>query len=186
MKNIILASHSPRRCELLAGLGLPFEVRVIPGIEEGYPAGLTMEATARYIAREKAAPYVVGADEVVLTADTIVVVDGQILGKPADEADACGMLRKLSGRTHEVITGVCLKTDSAAQDFAVTTEVTFKKLTDEEIDYYVYHYHPLDKAGAYGIQEWIGFIGCTGLRGSYYNVMGLPVQRVYEALRNMI
>ncbi len=184
-RKIILASNSPRRRELLAGLGLPFDVRVIPGIDESYPEGLSMEQTAIYIAREKAAPYEVAADEVVLTADTIVVLGREIMGKPADEADACRMLRALSGRTHEVITGVCLKSQSREEAFAVTTEVTFKTLSDEEIDHYVSTCHPLDKAGAYGIQEWIGYIGCTGLRGSYYNVMGLPVQRVYEALKRM-
>ncbi len=185
MSKIILASNSPRRRELLAGLGFPFEVRVIPGIDESYPQGLTMQETARYIAREKAAPYEVADNEVVITADTIVVLGNEIMGKPADEADARRMLRTLSGNTHQVITGVCLKTQSREEAFAVTTEVTFKQLTDQEIDHYVSHYRPLDKAGAYGIQEWIGYIGCTGLRGSYYNVMGLPVQRVYEALRSM-
>ena len=120
----------------------------------------------------------------VLTADTVVVLGDEVLGKPKDETDAKRMLRELSGKTHRVITGVCLTTTSKQQAFAVTTDVTFKTLTDEEIDYYVTQYKPLDKAGAYGIQEWIGYIGVTSLNGSYFNVMGLPVQRIYEALNN--
>ncbi len=184
MKRLILASKSPRRRELLAGLGIPFEVNVIPGIEETYPESLPAEQVPEFIAREKAAPYLnkLKEDDIVLTADTVVIVGQEILGKPIDEADACRMLRVLSGKTHQVVTGVCLSNARLSKSFSVKTDVTFKSLTEEEIQYYVSHYHPLDKAGAYGIQEWIGYIGCVGLRGSYYNVMGLPVQRIYEEL----
>ena len=122
-------------------------------------------------------------DELIITADTVVIVGDEILGKPADEADALRMLRLLSGRTHQVTTGVCLMTTNMQRSFDVTTDVTFKTLTDEEIMYYVNRYKPFDKAGAYGIQEWIGYIGVTGLHGSYYNVMGLPVQRIYTELQ---
>lgn len=120
------------------------------------------------------------------SSDTIVVVDEAILGKPHDAADAQRMLRLLSGRTHQVITGVCLTTTKRQKRFAVATDVTFKQLSDEEIDYYVSHFKPFDKAGAYGIQEWIGYIGVTGIKGSYFNVMGLPVQRLYEEIQDML
>lgn len=185
MKKIILASNSPRRRELLAGLGYDFEVRVMDGIDESYPEGLPMEAIPQYISEQKAAAYEVAPDEILLTADTVVVLGSEVLGKPADAADARRMLHALSGRTHHVITGVCLKTTTRRRTFAVTTEVSFKPLTDAEIDLYIAHYRPYDKAGAYGIQEWIGYIGVTGLRGSYFNVMGLPVQRIYEELQKM-
>lgn len=180
--NIILASHSPRRQELLKGLGLSFEVRVAQDVDETYPADLTALEVPKYIAKEKAAAYMVAPDELIITADTVVVVDNEILGKPHDAADARRMLRMISGRTHQVVTGVCLTTQSLQRAFSVVTEVTFKPLSDSEISFYIDHYHPFDKAGAYGIQEWIGFIGVTGLNGSYYNVMGLPVQRIFEEL----
>ena len=181
---LILASNSPRRKELLAGLGGPFEVRVLQDIDEHYPENLPVNEVARYIAKEKADAYrrIVAADELIITADTVVIVGDEILGKPMDEADAVRMLRLLSGRTHQVTTGVCLLTAEKERCFDVTTDVTFKTLTDEEIHYYVNRYRPFDKAGAYGIQEWIGYIGVTGLNGSYYNVMGLPVQRIYQEL----
>ena len=181
---LILASNSPRRKELLAGLGVPFEVRVLQDIDEHYPENLPVNEVARYIAKEKADVYqrIVAADELIITADTVVIVGDEILGKPMDEADAVRMLRLLSGRTHQVTTGVCLLTAEKERCFDVTTDVTFKTLTDEEIHYYVNRYRPFDKAGAYGIQEWIGYIGVTGLNGSYYNVMGLPVQRIYQEL----
>ena len=181
---LILASNSPRRKELLAGLGVPFEVRVLQDIDEHYPENLPVNEVARYIAKEKADAYrrIVAADELIITADTVVIVGYEILGKPMDEADAVRMLRLLSGRTHQVTTGVCLLTAEKERCFDVTTDVTFKTLTDEEIHYYVNRYRPFDKAGAYGIQEWIGYIGVTGLNGSYYNVMGLPVQRIYQEL----
>jgi septum formation protein len=185
---IILASNSPRRRELLTGLGLAFEVRVLEGVDERYPESLPADDVAEYIAAEKAEAYrsVMQPDELLITADTVVICDGEVLGKPVDEADACRMLRQLSGKTHHVVTGVCLTTTNDQRRFSVTTEVTFKPLTDSEIRYYVDNYHPLDKAGAYGIQEWIGYIGCTGLRGSYYNVMGLPVQRIYTELAILV
>jgi septum formation protein len=184
---LILASNSPRRKELLAGLGLPFEVRVLQDIDESYPDSLPVSEVALYIAGKKANAYraVVKADELIITADTVVIVGDEILGKPVDEADAVRMLRLLSGRTHQVTTGVCLLTATSEHRFAVTTDVTFKSLSDEEINYYVDTYKPFDKAGAYGIQEWIGYVGVTCLHGSYYNVMGLPVQRIYEALRTL-
>ena len=123
------------------------------------------------------------ADELTITADTVVVVADEVLGKPADTAEAHVMLTKLSGRTHQVVTGVCLSTLQRSVSFSVVTDVTFKELTEQEKDYYIQRYKPYDKAGAYGIQEWIGYIGCTGLHGSYYNVMGLPVQRIYTELQ---
>ncbi len=180
---LILSSNSPRRKELLAGLDIPFEVRVIEDIDESYPDNLPAGEIAEYIAQKKAATYEVGNDEVLITADTIVVLDDQILGKPADAEQAKQMLRSLSGKTHHVITGVCLKSRDQQHHFSVISEVTFKTLTEEEIRYYVENYKPFDKAGAYGIQEWIGYIGVTGLSGSYFNVMGLPVQRIYEELK---
>lgn len=184
---IVLASNSPRRKELLAGLGLPFEVRVLNGIDESYPEDLPVSEVALHIARKKADAYrrIIQDDELVITADTVVVVGDEILGKPVDEEDAVRMLRLLSGRTHQVTTGVCLLTATQEYGFDVTTDVTFKVLSDEEIIYYVSQYKPFDKAGAYGIQEWIGYIGVTSLQGSYYNVMGLPVQRIYNELQKL-
>lgn len=209
MYKIILASNSPRRKELLAGLDLPFEVKVIKGIDESYPASIDAYQVAEYISRKKAEAYrplldgtnassedSADAQLLILTADTVVIAPteneqndqegkGVILGKPRDAEDAHRMLRMLSGKTHHVVTGVCLTTSLAQRQFSVVTEVTFKPLSDEEIDYYIEHYKPFDKAGAYGIQEWIGYIGCTGLKGSYFNVMGLPVQRIYEELKSL-
>ena len=182
--HIILASNSPRRRELLSGLDLEYEVKVLPDIEEGYPEGLSMEEISRYIAAEKAAAYkdIIADNDLIITADTVVVLGDEVLGKPTDLDDARRMLRELSGKTHQVITGVYLMTKEKERGFSVVTDVTFKELSDEEIDYYVEKYRPLDKAGAYGIQEWIGYIGVTGLNGSYFNVMGLPVQRIYNEL----
>ena len=182
---IILASNSPRRKELLAGLDVQFEVRVLKGIDESYPNTVPTAEIAEYIAQKKAAAYreTIAADELVITADTIVVLGDEVLGKPKDAADARRMLRELSGRTHQVITGVVLTTKERQEHFSVVSDVTFKELTDDEIDYYIETYKPMDKAGAYGIQEWIGYVGVTRLEGSYFNVMGLPVQRIYEALK---
>lgn len=195
---IILASNSPRRKELLAGLDMPFEVKVLKGIDESYPSTLSPYETAQYIASKKADAYrgLLADGILILTADTVVIAPtedeqndkegrGIILGKPKDAEDAKRMLRMLSGKTHHVVTGGCLTTVKEQHQFSVTTEVTFKSLSEEEIEYYVSKYKPFDKAGAYGIQEWIGYIGCTGLKGSYYNVMGLPVQRIYEELSQM-
>ena len=185
MVKIILASNSPRRKELLAGIDVNFEVRVLKNIDESYPSNLPTKEIAEYISKKKAAAYreTMADDELVITADTIVVLGDEVMGKPYDDADARRMLRELSGRTHQVITGVTLTTRERQHSFSVETDVTFKELTDEEIDYYVRTYQPMDKAGAYGIQEWIGHIGVTALKGSYFNVMGLPVQRIYEALK---
>lgn len=186
-KRIILASKSPRRRELLAGLDLDFEVKVIPGIAENYPDCLPSERIPQYIAAEKAEAYKgsIAPDEVVITADTVVILNDEIMGKPKDDAQAREMLHKLSGKTHQVTTGVCLTTVSSQKQFHVTSHVTFKLLSDDEIDYYVSHYHPLDKAGAYGIQEWIGYVGVSRLEGSFFNVMGLPVQRIWEELKTI-
>ena len=196
MFKIILASNSPRRKELLAGLDVPFEVKVIKGIDESYPSTLDAYQVAEFICKKKADAYksLLSEDVLVLTADTVVIAptDGEqndqegkgvILGKPQDAQDARRMLQMLSGKTHHVVTGVCLTSSKRQHSFSVVTEVSFKKFSEQEIDYYIEHYKPFDKAGAYGIQEWIGYIGCTGLKGSYYNVMGLPVQRIYEELQ---
>ena len=182
--HIILASNSPRRRELLAGLGILFTVKVLPDIDESYPDTLPVEQIAQFIAQTKAEAYrqTMTADELIITADTVVIVDNKVLGKPHDADDAHRMLRAISGCTHQVITGVCLTTSDRQRCFSVSTDVTFKKLSEEEISYYINTYRPFDKAGAYGIQEWIGYIGVTGLQGSYFNVMGLPVQRIYEEL----
>lgn len=182
---IILASNSPRRKELLAGLDVDFEVRVLKDIDESYPATLPTPEIAEYISKKKAAAYraTMAADELVITADTVVILGDKVMGKPHDDAVARQMLRELSGQTHQVVTGVTLTTLERQQSFSVVSDVTFKTLSEDEIDYYVTRYKPFDKAGAYGIQEWIGYIGVTALNGSYFNVMGLPVQRIYEALR---
>ena len=183
---IILSSNSPRRKELLAGLDLDFSVRVLAGIDESYPPTLPVGEIAQYIAGKKADAYrrSMADDELVITADTIVVLGNEVLGKPHDEADAVRMLHELSGKTHQVITGVCLTTKDRQRRFSVSTDVTFKTFTDDEIAYYVSKYKPMDKAGAYGIQEWIGHIGVTALNGSYFNVMGLPGQRIYSELQH--
>lgn len=185
MKQLILASNSPRRRELLTGLGLPFEVRVLEGIDETYPDTLMGGDIPLYISRAKADAYRTRLEpnQLLVTADTIVWVDGQVLGKPHTYADACHMLRLLSGRTHQVYTGVTLTTTQRQTSFQCGTDVTFDTLSEAEIHHYVTHYRPYDKAGAYGVQEWIGFVGVTRLEGSYFNVMGLPVQRLYKALK---
>jgi septum formation protein len=182
---IVLASNSPRRKELLAGLDVDFEVRVLKDIDESYPATLPSPEIAEYISKKKASAYLttMSGDELVITADTVVILGDKVMGKPHDDAEARQMLHELSGQTHQVVTGVTLTTLQRQQSFSVVSDVTFKTLSDEEIDYYVTSYKPFDKAGAYGIQEWIGYIGVTALNGSYFNVMGLPVQRIYEALR---
>lgn len=182
--NIILASNSPRRKELLAGLGIDFEIRVQPGIKEQYPAGLDVKEIPMFLAalkaeanREQMKP-----NDLLITADTVVVCDGEAMGKPQNDDEARSMLRKLSGKTHHVITGVCIASKEKQRLFSVTTDVVFKNLTEEEIGHYVSKYRPYDKAGAYGIQEWIGYIGVTSINGSFFNVMGLPVQRLYSEL----
>ena len=182
---IFLASNSPRRRELLAGLDIPFEVRVLPSVDESYPANLRAGEIPLYISREKANAYrnLIKPDELIIAADTIVWLDDAILEKPHDDAEAVLMLHRLSGKTHEVFTGVTLTTKEQQRSFVAESKVTFATLSDEEIAYYIAHYHPLDKAGAYGVQEWIGYVGVEHIEGSFYNVMGLPVRRVYEALK---
>lgn len=180
---IVLASNSPRRKELLGALELDFEVRTLEGIDESYPQGLTMTAIPEHISNHKAAAYALGENELLIAADTIVYLDGEVLGKPADAKEACKMLTKLSGKTHQVVTGVTLRTLERSHSFSCVTEVTFAELTKEQIKYYVKNYSPFDKAGAYGIQEWIGCVGVTSINGSYYNVMGLPVQRLNQELQ---
>lgn len=182
---IILASNSPRRKELLAGLGLPFEVRVLDGIDESYPADLKGGDIPYYISRAKAEAYKASLadDELVITADTIVWLNGEVLGKPKSAQEAHDMLTKLSGNTHQVYTGVTLTTVNKQVSFHCCSDVTFAKMSDQEINYYVEHFLPFDKAGAYGIQEWIGYVGVESITGSFYNVMGLPIQRVYKALQ---
>lgn len=181
---VILASNSPRRKELLAGLGVDYEVRTLPDVDESYPDTLQGADIPLYIAKEKADAYrnMLQPDELMITADTIVWLDGRVLGKPKDREDALCMLRDMSGRTHEVFTGVCITTTEWQRSFAAQTEVRFAELSEEEITYYVDKFQPMDKAGAYGVQEWIGFIGVENISGSYYNIMGLPVQRLYKEL----
>ena len=181
---VILASNSPRRKELLAGLGVDYEVRTLPDVDESYPETLQGADIPLYIAKEKADAYVamMQPGELMITADTIVWLDGKVLGKPRDREDALQMLRTMSGRTHEVFTGVCITTTDWQRSFTAQTEVRFATLSEEEIDYYVDNFQPMDKAGAYGVQEWIGFIGVENISGSYYNIMGLPVQKLYREL----
>lgn len=185
--HIILASNSPRRKELLAGLGLEYEVKTLKDIDETYPADLKGVDIPKYISYQKAKAYLplIQEDTLIITADTIVYLDGKVFGKPLDAEDAKMMLKNLSGRTHEVITGVTLMTKEYHKSFAVTSRVTFDYLKKDEIEYYVQNFRPFDKAGAYGIQEWIGFIGVKSLKGSYFNVMGLPVQRLYKELKKL-
>ena len=181
---VILASNSPRRKELLAGLGVDYEVRTLPDVDESYPETLQGADIPLYIAKEKADAYVamMQPGELMITADTIVWLDGKVLGKPRDREDALQMLRTMSGRTHEVFTGVCITTTDWQRSFTAQTEVRFATLSEEEIAYYVDNFQPMDKAGAYGVQEWIGFIGVENISGSYYNILGLPVQKLYREL----
>ena len=181
---VILASGSPRRRELMAGLGVNYEVRILPDVDESYPDTLQGEEIPLYIAKEKADAYIpmMQPDELIITADTIVWLDGKVLGKPRDREDALQMLRTMSGRTHEVFTGVCITTTDWQRSFTAQTEVRFATLSEDEIIYYVDNFKPMDKAGAYGVQEWIGFLGVGNISGSYYNIMGLPVQKLYREL----
>ena len=189
MKNIpkiILASKSPRRQELLRLMDMEFEV-VLKEVDESYPDDLTPQEVAVYIARKKAEAFdkAVADNEVVLTADTIVCVDGQILGKPETPEHAIEMLQTLSGKVHQVITGVCLLHKQRYNNFFDVSEVFFRKLSDQEIKSYVAEYNPLDKAGSYGIQERIGLIGIERISGSYTNVVGLPTEKLYAQLMNL-
>lgn len=181
---ITLASNSPRRHELLKGLGIDFTIKTLENVDESYPSTLAPVDVAKYIAQKKADAYkeFIGEDELLITADTVVVANGEILGKPKDRVDAQRMLGLLSGITHEVVTGVCIVTKEKTILFDSKTEVTFSKLTESEINYYVDTFAPYDKAGAYGIQEWIGFVAVESMAGSYFNVMGLPIQRLYREL----
>ena len=180
---MVLGSNSPRRRELLNDMGVTFRVEAIKGIDETYPACLPVEDIPVYLARVKADGHPLKLGELLITADTIVVLDDAVLGKPEGDADAHRMLRALSGRAHRVISGVCVSTVERRESFSDTSIVRFAELTDDEIDYYVKHYRPLDKAGAYGIQEWIGNIGITGIDGDFYNVMGLPTRKLYQLLK---
>ena len=182
-KRIVLASKSPRRRELLAGLELEFTVES-KDVEEIYPEGMPAEEIPVYLAQLKAAPYQGELDDntLVITSDTIVLLNGEVLGKPTDADDAIAMLGKLSGAMHQVITGVCLTSAHKTHSFSTTTNVYFRHLSSEEIAFYVHAYKPFDKAGSYGIQEWIGYAAIERIEGSYFNVMGLPVQRLYQEL----
>lgn len=180
---IILASNSPRRHQLLRDAGFEFTIQV-KDTPEDFSADMPVREVPVFLARKKAAAFREGLEnEIVLTADTVVIIDNQILNKPADAVEARLMLRLLSGRMHEVVTGVCLLTREQTTSFADTAFVHFKPLADEEIDYYITHYRPFDKAGAYGAQDWLGMVGIEKIEGSYFTVMGLPTHKVYEALR---
>lgn len=183
---IILGSASPRRKELLAGLDLEFTVDAETNCDEKYDPAARHDMIPLEIAKAKSRGFhrPLEDDEVLITADTMVFCGKDIMGKPKDRDDAVHMLRRLSGNTHTVVTGVYIRTNAKGQGFACTSEVTFKKLEDSEIEYYIDRYRPYDKAGAYGIQEWIGYAGITSINGSYYNIMGLPVQRLYTALKD--
>lgn len=193
--SVVLASNSPRRKELLSGLGVNFSVKTLPDVDESFPDTLKGEEIPLFIARKKADAYKmlfssVTSNEVeepllVITADTIVWIEDEVLGKPANATEARVMLSKLSGKKHQVITGVCLTTALWQKSFAAVSEVQFSSLTEEEVDYYIQNYCPYDKAGAYGVQEWIGFIGVESIQGSYFNVMGLPIQRLYRELKTI-
>lgn len=183
--NIVLASNSPRRKELLQRMGVNFKVRTLFGIDESYPDSLRGEDIVRYISRNKAQAYrsSMAPNELLITADTIVYVEGEVMGKPKTAEQAKEMLHKLSGKSHQVITGVTIVTTDRTEDFGVTSQVKFAEITDEEINFYVDNYLPFDKAGAYGIQEWIGIVAVEEIKGSYFNVVGLPVQRLYQKLK---
>ena len=181
--DVVLGSNSPRRRELLNDMGVKFRVETVKDIDETYPASLPVEEIPVYLARIKADGHSLKENELLITADTVVVLDETVLGKPVGEADAHRMLRALSGRAHRVISGVWVTTVDRSESFADTSIVHFADLTDDEIDYYIKHYRPLDKAGAYGIQEWIGNIGISGINGDFYNVMGLPTRKLYQLLK---
>lgn len=183
--DVVLASGSPRRRELLAMLDIQFTVDTSHSVDETVPDGMAPEEIPAYLSQLKAAAYPLegGSDKLVITADTVVILDGTVLGKPASLCEATDMLAMLQGRTQQVVTGVTIRTATDSLTFSATSEVDFGTLTPEEIAYYVESYSPLDKAGAYGIQEWIGAAAIRGIRGSFYNVMGLPVHRLYSELK---
>ena len=183
--NIVLASKSPRRQELMKGIGLEFSV-ITKDVDESYPSNMSVYDVAPFLSLKKAKAF--NDDELpenymVITADTVVIVDDMILGKPKDEADARGMLGRISGKKHSVITGVTVRTSDKVKTFSVVSKVSFETLDQEEIEFYVNNFRPYDKAGAYGIQEWIGYIGVNHVEGSYFNVMGLPTQKLYKMLK---
>ena len=182
-KNLILASGSPRRQELLKSLGVPFEIR-IKEIDEVYPKHLKKSEISDYLAQLKSNAFVeeLNPKDLLITSDTIVWYHNMALGKPKSKDDAFQMLQKLSGKTHEVITSVCIKSLQKEDIFNCITKVTFKELSSEEIQFYIDYYNPMDKAGAYGIQDWIGQIGVTKIEGSYFNVMGFPIHKIYSQL----
>lgn len=185
-RHLVLASGSPRRRQLLSQLGVDFDVRGAGDVDESFPAGMPAMDVAPMLARHKGIHYkdtVMLPDEVVVTADTVVIIDSEVLGKPVDEAEAKDMLRRLSGRTHEVVTGINVEWDGGSVCRSAVTRVTFAPLSDSEIDYYVNRFRPLDKAGAYGIQEWIGAVGVKHIEGSFYNVMGLPLHLLANMLK---
>lgn len=184
---IILASRSPRRQELLKMTGLVFEVKA-RDYDEHYPLDLNGEEIALYVAKQKASSFrdELNENEIVITADTIVWCKNKVLGKPADSDDAKRMIEELSGNSHQVITGVALISKYREKVFASSTKVTFEQLSEEEIDYYIKNFKPFDKAGAYGIQEWIGIAACSSIEGSYFNVVGLPVHRLYRELQEFV
>ena len=186
-KKIVLGSKSPRRQELLEGIGIDFTIRT-KDTDESYPSDLNPLDIPVYIAQNKANALIeeLASDEIIICADTVVIVDNIILGKPNNEKEAIEMLQLLSGKTHSVTTGVVIASSEKTTSFNSTTEVTFKDLSEEEINYYIENYKPFDKAGSYGIQEWIGFIGVTSIKGSYFNVVGLPIHEVYNELNNFI
>ena len=183
--HIILASKSPRRQELLRGMGVGFEI-MTKETPENYPAELPLDEVPKYLSLQKSLAFKdseLPADYLLITSDTVVICEGEILGKPKDREDAERMLRMLSGKTHHVVTGVTVRSAEKTESFAVRSNVTFAGLEQDEIDYYIEHCQPYDKAGAYGIQEWIGYVGISGLEGSFYNVMGLPTRRLYQCLK---
>ena len=182
---VVLASKSPRRQELLRGMGIDFLVLTKDTIEV-YPEDKPLEEVPKYLSWIKSLNYndrELPSDYLLITSDTVVICDGEILGKPKDREDAVRMLRMLSGKTHRVVTGVTVRSAKKCESFSVRSDVTFAELDADEIDYYIEHYKPYDKAGAYGIQEWIGYVGISGLEGSFYNVMGLPTRKLYQCLK---
>lgn len=187
-RKLILGSASPRRKELMLGLGIDFTIDTGNSFEEVVPDGMDIMLVPEYMANGKSMGFhrELESNEILVTADTMVLCNGEILGKPKDKADAMRMLKMLQGNRHTVITGVCIRSTSACKSFSASTEVFFRNLSDEELEYYINRYKPYDKAGAYGAQEWIGYVGINRIEGSYFNVMGLPVQRLYNELIDFI
>ena len=183
--HIILASKSPRRQELLRGMGVDFEI-LTKETDERFPSDMPLDEVPKYLSLQKSLAFTddeLPADYLLITSDTVVICEGEILGKPKDREDAARMLQLLSGKTHHVVTGVTVRSAEKIESFAVRSNVTFAQLDADEINYYIEHCKPYDKAGAYGIQEWIGYVGISGLEGSFYNVMGLPTRRLYQCLK---